>query len=197
MRQIGRIKQVQVQRSSLKRGVKPARYYDPAPIQLVERLLLAPEGVTGISAAGESLLDIHNSTHPESKNIDGINGISLSFTSHYRAMRTQFGSHLLDGIAGENILIETEEEFKLEALGEYVALQAQEGGKMLYLEQLEVAAPCIEFSLFALGEQMFMPAELVRATLIFLNEGRRGFYATFQGEESFAVCAGMGVFIKN
>lgn len=195
MRQIGQIKQVQVQRASLKRGMKPHRYYDPAAIQVVEYVLLAPEGVVGVTEEGERILDIHNSTHPESKNVDGVNGISLGFTSHYRAMRAKFGSHLWDGIAGENILVETEEEVVLETLGERVAVRDQESGALFYLEQLEVAAPCVEFSQFALNEQGPVPAEMLSDALIFLNDGQRGFYATFTGEKPFALRAGDGIFV--
>lgn len=197
MRQIGQIKQVQVQRASLKRGVKPQRYYDPAAIQVVEYLWLAPEGIVGVTVEGERILDIHNSTHPESKNLAGVNGISLGFTSHYRAMRAKFGPHLWDGIAGENILVETEEMVALETLGKRVAVRDQESGDLLYLEQLEVAAPCVEFSRFALNEPGPVPAELLRDVLIFLDDGQRGFYATFTGEKPLALRVGDGIFVEN
>ena len=196
MRQIGKIKQLQVQRSSLKRGVKPARYYDPSPIQIVEQLLLAPEGVIGVTAEGERILDVHNSTHPESKNDGGVNGISFGLTSHYQAMRAKFGPHLSDGCAGENILLEAQEEVNLEALGKRVAIQDQVSGMLLYLEQLIVAVPCVEFSYFALNGLMPVPAEVLRDTLIFLNDGQRGFYASFAGEEPFALRAGANVFVE-
>jgi hypothetical protein len=37
MREIGLIKQLQIQRSPLKQGQRPLRYYDPAPLLVVER----------------------------------------------------------------------------------------------------------------------------------------------------------------
>ncbi|HEX7737534.1 MAG TPA: hypothetical protein VF458_21985 [Ktedonobacteraceae bacterium] len=195
MRQIGQIKQVQVQRASLKRGMKPHRYYDPADIQVVEYLLLASEGIVGVTAGGERILDIHNSTHPESKNLDGVNGISLGFTSHYQAMRAKFGPHLWDGIAGENILVETEEAIALETLGKRVAARDRETGALLYLERLEVAAPCVEFSHFALNKPEPVPAGMLRDALIFLNDGQRGFYATFTGQKLLTLRAGDGIFV--
>ncbi len=51
---IGRIKLVQVQRSSLKAGERPNRYYDPAPLLPVDGLLLSPSGVVGQLAAASS-----------------------------------------------------------------------------------------------------------------------------------------------
>src|SRR5690348_4506851 len=177
MHLIGRIKQVQIQRGPLKQGVKPHRYYDPSPILIVEKLLLSPQGVIGITAEGEELVDVHHVVHPTSRNA-GVNGISLGFTSHYGAMREKFGAHLRDGCAGENILVETREMFAREALGERVILQAQEGGAQAYLESITVAAPCVEFSHFALNEPAPVPAERLREALIFLDHGRRGFYLT-------------------
>ena len=98
MREIGLIKHVQLQRSSLKQGQRPHRYYDPAPLLLVERLRLAPGGVSGLSADGLPIIDVHHANHPETKNSLGMNGISIGFTSHYRAMRDQYGAHLSAGL---------------------------------------------------------------------------------------------------
>ena len=195
MRQIGRIKQVQIQRDPLKQGEKPYRYYDPAHLLVVEKLLLTPEGVLGITIEGKQLIDVHNARHPASR-LRGNNGISLGFTSHYRAMRARFGPHLLDGCAGENILVETDEEFQDTALGERVFIQVRDTRQQIMLEQVQVAAPCVEFSHFALNEMMRMPAEIVREALIFLDGGRRGFYASFTGDEPCVLRAGDRVCIE-
>lgn len=194
MRQIGQIKQVQIQRTSLKQGQKPSLYYDPSPLLVVEKIALTPGGVIGLTES-EQLFDVHNADYPASR-YRGINGVSLGFTSHYRAMRAKFGSHLTDGCAGENILVETDEEFQLAALGEHLAIQAQENGQWAYLEQVEVATPCVEFSHFALNELLSAPAEMVREALIFLDHGRRGFYATYGSEEPVILRAGDRVFIE-
>jgi hypothetical protein len=161
---------------------------------VVEKLLLTAQGVVGVTAEGEQILDIHNSIHPQTKNVGGVNGISLGFSSHYDTMRKKFGSHLWDGCAGENILVETEGEMTLDVLGERVAFQDQESGAWFYLEQLQVAAPCVEFSHFALNDPISASAERIRDALIFLDEGRRGFYASFTGGEPFALRTGTSVF---
>jgi hypothetical protein len=195
MRRIGQIKQVQIQRKALKQGQKPHRYYDPSPILVVERLVLTPQGVLGVTADGEKLVDVHNADHPASRN-EGTNGISVGFTSHYQSMRMKFGAHLMDGCAGENILVELAEEIRLADLGERIAIQSQENSPWAYLERLKVAAPCVEFSHYALNEVMPVPAEILRETLIFLGEGRRGFYATFISEEPLTLQAGNSVFVE-
>lgn len=194
MRQIGQVKQVQIQQGPLKQGEKPHRYYDPAPLLVVEHLLLTPEGVIGVTSEGEQLIDVHHAAHPESRNA-GVNGISLGFTSHYRAMRARFGAHLADGLAGENILVETDEEFLGATLGGRVGLQTWEGG-VIYLEHLRVAAPCVEFSRFALDELLSVSAAALREALLFLDRGRRGFYATLRGAIPFPLRAGDTLFVE-
>lgn len=196
MRQIGQVKQVQVQRTRLKLGEKPHRFYDSSPLLVTAKLLLTPRGVIGVTAEDEQMVDVHNAAHPDSRNA-GMNGVSFGFTSHYQAMRERFGRHIIDGCAGENILIAAEKEFALEALGGRLALQAQENGALAYLEALAVAAPCVEFSHFALDDALIpLPAEILRETLIFLDYGRRGFYATFTSEEPFLLQAGDKVFVE-
>jgi len=49
MREIGRIKLMQIQRAALKQGERLHTYYDPAPILGVQRLLLAPGGVIALT----------------------------------------------------------------------------------------------------------------------------------------------------
>lgn len=195
MRQIGQIKQVQVQRTGLKHGKKPARYYDPSPILVTEQLLLTSDGVIGVTEAGEQILDVHHIAHPTSGNA-GMNGVSIGFTSHYRAMQERFGAHVTDGCAGENILVETTEGFELAALGQRIAIRSQESGALTYLDELMVAAPCVEFSQYVLQGVEPAPAKVLRETLIFLDDGRRGFYATFTGEAPFAIRAGDLVFVE-
>ncbi len=178
MQEIGRIKQIQVQRSSLKAGLRQHRYYDPTPLQVVSSLLLTPRGVVGITTEGEQVMDVHNEDHPDSRNRGGDNDISIGFTSHYQAMRKHFGAHLVDGIAGENILVETEREPIQADLEPGIVIKRRDKEQLIYLTRVEVATPCIEFSQFAINAQMSTSNELIKETLQFLNNGRRGFYAT-------------------
>lgn len=197
MREIGVIKAVQIQRSTLKVGERLARLYDPAALLVVERLLLAAEGAIGVTGDGALVMDLHHVDHPDSHNSAGNNGISLGFTSHYRAMRERFGKRLVDGCAGENILIETDGLVKLEDFGGRVAIRDQDRGQFVYLTNLKVAAPCVEFSHYAAGARMGeLLAQQLKETLQFLNEGTRGYYATATNEgEPVAVRAGDRVFV--
>jgi hypothetical protein len=194
VRDIGTVVRLQVQESSLKIGVK-LRRYDPAPIQSVPAISLSAAGVLGLMENGERIVDVHHREHPSSKNRGGENGVSLSFTAHYLAMREQFGQHLADGIAGENILIEADRQFPVEDLANGVAVEGV-GGRLLELSPVIVAAPCVEFSRYALKfPDGARPDATVTEALRFLDAGMRGFYATYTGEPA-VVEIGARVFLN-
>ena len=194
MRLIGTIVRLQVQESSLKVGDKPRRY-DPGPIRSVPALRVSPGGVVGLAESGESILDVHHHDHPASKNRGGENGISLGFTGHYGEMRRRFGPHLADGIAGENILIEADRQFVVDELAAGVVVEGT-AGRRLELRPVIVAAPCVEFSRYALKfPEGTRPDATVTEALRFLDAGTRGFYATYQGEPA-VVEIGARVFLS-
>jgi len=195
VREIGLIKLVQLQRSSLKLGQRPQRYYDPAPLLVVERLLLAPLGVSAVSADGEAVIDVHHAGHPDTKNSLGKNGISFGFTGHYRAMRERYGAQLPDGCAGENILIESDHVWSLDELGPSLMIERVDG-QLVALDKLMVAAPCVEFSRFAHLSAEPLTSEQLRTTLQFLDGGMRGFYARLaEGQPDAEIRAGDRVFV--
>jgi hypothetical protein len=191
---IGTVVRLQVQESSLKVGVKPRRY-DPAPLRSVPAISLSAAGVVGLAENGESIVDVHHRDHPSSKNRGGENGISLGFTGHYREMRQRFGQHLRDGIAGENILIEVDRQFQVEDLANGVVVEGADE-RPLELRPVIVAAPCVEFSRYALKfPDGARPDATVTEALRFLDAGMRGFYATYGGEPA-VVELGARVFLN-
>ena len=181
MRRIGSVKQLQIQLASLKVGKKPDRYYDPTPLLAVEKLYVMMNGAIGQSFDGERIVDIHNSTHPLSHN-SGENAISISFTSHYQAIRARFGTDITDGCAGENILVETATEQTLAELAHGLVIQSRQTGHSIHLREILVATPCIEFSYFVLREPQ-ATSEQIKEALQFLHYGRRGFYASLADEQ--------------
>jgi hypothetical protein len=179
---IGTIVKLQVQRSSLKLGERPRRWFDPAPLLSVPALALSADGVVGLPPDGEPVVDVHNRVHPQTRHGSG-NGISLGFTSHYAGMRARFGERLADGVAGENILVQTERDFTRGDLPPRVAIEGE--GGLVRLEGVRVIEPCVEFSRYALG-RLGRPAESlervdpsVTETLVFLRFGMRGYCATY------------------
>jgi hypothetical protein len=181
MQEIGQIVQLQVQRASLKIGERPDRYYDPGPIQDVERLDLDPGGVVGRMANDLPVIDVHHREHPMSKNRNGDNGISIGFTSHYDLMRERVGSALANGLAGENILVATDQQFTDGDLPERLIIERADG-TTVELVGVMVAEPCVEFTRFAMRYPADQPPDRrVTDTLDFLRRGMRGYYATYLG----------------
>ncbi|RIK38623.1 MAG: hypothetical protein DCC58_16430 [Chloroflexi bacterium] len=172
--ELGRIVHLQIQRSSLKMGPPKGRYYDPAPLRSVESITLTPEGVS-LETGDGTIYDVHNALHPETKHVQGINGVSIGFTSHYSAMRERFHAGLCDGIAGENILIECTGLVRLDDIAGGLKVTGADG-REIQLHGVRVAHPCVEFSRFALDDPLAPPA-LVSEALKFLDGGLRGFYA--------------------
>lgn len=177
---IGTIVQLQIQRSSLKVTGEDGRYYDPAPIMQAASLDLDPGGVVGRDDAGSPVIDVHHRDHPMTKNRD-LNGISIGFVTHYDLMRRRVGDHLLNGFAGENILVETDSTFTLGDLPERLFIETA-NGERIELIDVQVAEPCVEFTKFSLQYPPSQkPDRAVTETLDFLRRGMRGYYATYLG----------------
>jgi hypothetical protein len=149
-----------------------------------------------VSMGGESIIDVHHAAHPETKNRLGTNGISLGFTSHYRAMRDRYGAHLPDGCAGENILVESDHVWSLDELGATLVIECADG-QLVSLAGLMTAAPCVEFSRFAHLSAEPLTSDQLRTTLQFLDGGMRGFYARLaDGQPEAEIRAGDRVFVS-
>lgn len=104
---------------------------------------------------------------------------------------------MLDGIAGENIIIDYEHEVWPEDLGKRIAIEDQQTGQMAFLDMVMFAAPCEEFSHFAAQSQHErLPADVLNATLQFLGNGRRGFLLLLSdGQDPRIVRPGDKVFV--
>jgi len=190
---LGTVVRLQVQRSPLKPGPRRSRVYDPAPLLEVGALEVGPRGVLGLPGAGAQdgsapVLDVHHADHPAGKN-RRVNGLSLLPLVHYVRMRQRFGAHLVDGVAGESVLLDTGGAWGPDDLTGPLELETADGGRLV-LEHPAVAAPCVEFSRFCLGRGPGGPDddELV-AALDALDHGTRGFYVTARGTGRVAVGA--------
>lgn len=194
---LGTIVRLQVQVAPLKRGEKPARWYDPARIREMSSLMVTRDGVVGTAANGERVRDVHHVDHPDSRSWGLASGLSLGFTSHYGRMRARFGDHLADGVAGENILVACDEVVTLDRLGGEVVLAPGEGrdAATARLDQVEVAEPCVEFSRFAAQVGAGDEASLTD-TLRFLRAGTRGFYLVLATPDRVEIAVGDRVLVS-
>jgi len=174
-REIGAVKLVQLQPSGLIIETPSGYFYDASRRVEVDQLLITSKGIEATTPGGEHVLDIHHMDHPN-KEYDDDDLVCIGFTSHYNAMRTHFGDHMVDGIAGENIIIDFDQEVWPEDLGQRIAIENAETGQLALLDMESFAAPCQEFSHFAAQSQdEKLPADELKSILQFLGNGRRGF----------------------
>lgn len=172
---LGKVKLVQLQPSGLIIETPSGYFYDASRRVEVDRLSITAKGIEATTPDGKHVLDIHHLDHPD-KAYDDDDLVCIGFTSHYEAMRARFGDHMIDGIAGENIIIEYDQEVWTDDLGQQIAIENKETGQMTLLDMVCYAAPCDEFSHFAAQSQdQRLPATELKSILQFLNNGRRGF----------------------
>lgn len=179
MRPIGRLVLLQVQRTTLKTGVKPNRTYDPAPLLHVPRAAVSPDGVLGWGDREAWVVDIHHRAHPNTKNDDGVHGVSVGFTSHYRAMQGRFGGQVELGCAGENLIAETDAMITGEDIARGLVVTGPDGAEKVQLTVLKAAEPCRPFTAWAQGKQV--ESAVLKENLQFLQDGMRGFYLQAEG----------------
>ena len=126
-------------------------------------------------AGGERILDGHHADHTATRNVRLANGLSLLPRLHYARLRETYGPHLVDGSAGESVLLDTAESWGPDALRGDLWLETDDG--RLELAGARPAAPCLEFSQYALGREPGDAGPEVLAALADLDHGARGFYA--------------------
>ncbi len=187
MRELGTVMLVQIQPSGLIVQTEAGEVYDPSRRVEVDRLLVTSLGIEAV-IDGKRVLDIHHIDHPD-KAYDNKDLVSIGFTSHYDAMGKRFGEHMVDGVAGENIIIEYDLEIWMEDLGKQIIIENVKTGKRSLFDVVRFAAPCDEFSHFVANSQHErLPAADLKSTLQFLNDGRRGFLLVLsKGQESATV----------
>ena len=182
-RRLGTVSLVQLQPNGLIIDAPEASpvssYYDAGRRVEVDRLEISSRGIEATLPTGERVLDIHHLDHPE-KAYDDDDLVCVGFTAHYDAMRTEFGEHMVDGIAGENIVIDFADEVWPEDLGDELAIENQKTGEMAMLRMVSLASPCVEFSRFCLQRPYDeVPGRRMGEILQFLGNGRRGFLLLF------------------
>jgi hypothetical protein len=171
-----RIVGLQVQRNPVKVGMAPLRWYEPAAIVPVNRLLVEPRGCRGLTVAGELVLDVHHRDHPKSRDRKGVAGILFMGTGDYVTLRERYGDHVLDGIAGETVLLDAPDGLAGGHLPTTATAHTSDGP--LELRGIRVAEPCVEFSRFCLRKEASPDVDdAVKETLLDLDGGARGYRA--------------------
>ncbi len=169
-RLLGPIRHLQIQRETLRIGVRPDRVYRTDPLASVPALALSPAGPIA-KIDGGWMVDTHHTAHPANAqpNLDRL--LSVGFTSHYAAMADHFGSATI-GDAGENVVIEADEIVTEDQIAG--GLMIERPGGTIELKAPAVAEPCVPFTRFRLGDPA-ADLELVKPHREFLRRGMRGY----------------------
>ncbi len=95
----------------------------------------------------------------------------------------RFGAHLVDGIAGESILVDHEGIVSLNDLANGIVVMSDDG-RIVEIDAWEVAHPCAPFSKFCLRFPPGQKADRrVTEALRFLGNGTRGFVGTYRDDQ--------------
>jgi hypothetical protein len=186
---IGTVVRLQVQRSRLKPGPAATRSYDPTPLLQIAALDVGPRGGIGLDESGP-VVDVHHADHADSRNRQLRNGLSLLPRAHYTALRAQFGAHVVDGVAGESLLLDTPGSWLADPPTGPLLLETAEG-EHLELANVTPIAPCIEFSRWCLRRPVGPVDDEVQATMRALDGGARGYYAMPTGSARIETGAGL------
>jgi hypothetical protein len=127
LRELGCVKPVQLQPYGLIIEAPSGRFYDTSRRLAADWLRITHKGIETTTSAGDHLLFIHHIDHPV-KAYEDEDMICIGFTSHYDVMRDRFEERLIDGIAGQNIIIEYEKEVWSYDLGQQIAIKPQTRG---------------------------------------------------------------------
>lgn len=189
MKKIGKIVQLQIQQDPLKSQVTGGRVvYDPAGIMVLQEIRLTTFGIVGIMDflnREMAYLDVHHLRHPQSR-FRGDNKISIGFTGHYQRMRHEFGKHLRDGLAGENIIIQADDRLAPQDLGRRLAIRSRQHDSLILLCEIKPIPPCEPFTRFARKAPALSPSETKR-DLQFLSGGLRGYYLEVESAPEEAI----------
>lgn len=199
MQQIGTIKLLQIQKKSLKIGVRPNSGYDPSALVQVPQALVSNEGVIGLTDDLTHLVDVHHKLHISQKFkwVDDMsNGIAVGFTSHYDAQRATYGAHVVNGVGGENIIIETDRQYLDGVFNDDLYIQSAALDMLFKCHVPGIVPPCVEYAGFCANQVERLSEDAMKRTLQDLGNGKRGYYLNFvDRQEPITLAVGDAVFM--
>ena len=186
IRDLGTVKLVQLQpKRMIVEGLSLA-LFDCNRRKEFPQIQITADGVSAYAPNGDPVLDVHHTKHPETRFKSG-NSLSIGFSAHYKAMRARFGSHIADGTAGENVLIDFRDEVWLDYLGKHLLFENPETGLNALLDVNRIAKPCSPFGHFVSASPYTeLPTFKLKEVLRFLDNGRRGFLLSLNESQTMA-----------
>lgn len=196
LQEIGIVQFVQIQRAPMKIDIDGVRTYRPDPLLTVAALRLTRDGIVGMSGDSggaydetTAIVDVHHAYHPQTRN-RGDNGISIGFVQHYASMRDRFGPHMTTGIGGESVIVKATMTIEPAMFDDVpLVIRSAVDDKDIALTGVYSAPPCEPFARFCAQQppDVKMPAAEMKSALQFLDQGRRGFYATLRDDDPQAI----------
>lgn len=188
---VGPITRLQIQKERLVVGTRPDRTYRTEPLLSVDSFAVSSEGVIA-NVDGGWVLDVHHTSHPASTRSELDRLLSIGFSAHYDAMAERFGAAPY-GIAGENIIVDTDRVITEDAIAD--GLMIQRPDRQIQLKGAAVAEPCVPFTKFML-QDAHAPVDIVKPNRDFLRRGTRGFVMGLDGlDETVAIELGDLVYL--
>lgn len=185
-REIGQVVLLQIQQEPMKVGDVVRVFTPEQSLSQVETFQLSREGVSAV-IEGKTVVDAHHARHPRTRHKE-VNPVSIGFTSHYQKMQDKYGPHMVLGIAGENIIVETDDVIAEALMEKTVAVRNAEG-KITVIKDLFAMPPCEPFSRFCL-RQDDVEAGVLKETLQFLHYGTRGYAGAPEDEGESVIRVG-------
>ncbi len=185
--QIGEVVLIQVQTGEM----TGSGSYDTSMLVQVDTLRLVPDGVLGHSD-GAWIVDRHHRDHPAAKRWHAEHTLSFGFTSHYNHMSMLFRQAQL-GIAGENVIVETDQMIKLEDISGGVRLETN--GETIDMSKPEVLEPCVEFTRFMTSRPTASARE-IKPDREKLRNGVRGYAVGIPGPDPVHIGLGDTISVR-
>lgn len=168
---VGIIALLQIQKEKLNVVTPDGKVYRTGSLVRVDSVKVGRAGVIA-EVDGGWVLDRHHSAHPvETAEHRPHRTLSIGFSRHYKLIEGEMGWAPL-GVAGENIVVDTEDRLHHEDVSLGFVIRTSDGD--LELDPPDVLNPCVPFSRFLLREEGAPPPRLL-AALEFLAEGMRGY----------------------
>ena len=186
-KQIGEVVLIQIQTGVMTGGGS----YETSMLVPVDTLRLTPDGVFGHSD-GAWIVDRHHRHHPAAQYWHAEDTLSFGFTTHYDHMSTLWGQTQL-GIAGENVIVATDQMIKLEDISGGLRLQTSDG--TIDMSKPEFLEPCVEFTRFVTSRPTASARE-VKSEREKLRNGVRGYAVGIPGPDPVHIGLGDTISIR-
>ena len=185
---VGEIRQLQMQLYAM----TGAGGYDLDALCQADRLRLTEDGFYALSDEAW-VMDRHHRHHPDARYWHANETLSFGFTSHYSHMWEIFRPTPL-GIAGENIIVDTQAMFRIDDIAGGVKIDTDHGS--IEFASPEIAEPCVEFTRF-LTERPIANAKELKPWREKLRNGVRGYVVAIEGDEPFEIARGDKVSVRS